>query len=267
MKNKVSAPGKLIISGEHAVVYGFPALVAAVNRRLYIENGKITSEIPIGAGMGSSAAFAVAKSAVKAGKPDLEKINELAYKMEKIQHGSPSGVDNTVSTYGGFIWYRKEAEGLKTFKQVKPEIKFPEIYLINTGKPKESTKEMVRHVADAKVLRESYIDTVFKNIEKVTREFLKVLLNESKADFGDLIRENERLLEALDVVSPSTKKLIKTIEKSGGAAKISGAGGLKDASGIIIAYHKKTEILKEFAKSSKLELMKVKLGEEGVKFE
>ena len=93
-KLKFSAPGKLIISGEHAVVYGYPALVTAIDRRLSIEGSgkddKITSDIPIGAGMGSSAAFAVATSALRIKKIDLPKINELAYKLEKKHHGSRS---------------------------------------------------------------------------------------------------------------------------------------------------------------------------------
>ena len=115
---RVSAPAKLILSGEHAVTYGNSAILVAINKRLTAsrsQNGKIeiTSEIPIGAGMGSSAAFSVATSAVKLGKIDLEKINEMAYKMEKKFHGNPSGADNTICTYGGFLWYRKENENFK----------------------------------------------------------------------------------------------------------------------------------------------------------
>lgn len=101
---KVSVPGKLILSGEHAVVYGYPAIATAINLRLTATRaGKIESDIPIGAGMGSSAAFAVALSAFKVGELNLEKINKFAYKLEKGLHGNPSGVDNTIVTYGGFL--------------------------------------------------------------------------------------------------------------------------------------------------------------------
>lgn len=265
--SKVSAPGKLILSGEHAVVYSHPALSMAVGRRLYIKNGKITSNIPIGAGMGSSAAFAVAKSALRVGTLDREKINEMAYKMEIIRHGKPSGADNTVVTYGGFLWYRKETENFKTFKMIIPKRKLPKVYLLNTGKPEESTKEMVKFVADRLLGRKSYFDSVFGSIERVTRNFLGYLTGDNNLELGSLIRENEALLERLGVVSVSTKKIIRKIEKLGGAAKISGAGGIKKASGIIMIYHKDPEKLLKFAKKNNLNLFSVKMGEEGVRIE
>jgi len=179
---EVSAPGKIILSGEHAVVYGKPAILAAINRRLFVsfrqsskneiitsESPKlaefardfvlktfgkakeklrieISSEIPIGCGMGSSAALAVATTAglfKYLNKPfNKEKINEIAYEIEKKQHGNPSGGDNTISTYGGFLWYRKETEFLKLFEKLK-FVRLPEFVLINTGRPMETTGEMV----------------------------------------------------------------------------------------------------------------------------
>ncbi len=266
--NRVSAPAKLILSGEHAVVYGYPAIATAVNLRLCINShGEIVSNIPIGAGMGSSAAFAVAKSALKIGKLDLENINKSAYEMEKIQHRNPSGVDNTVSTYGGFLWYRKESENFKTFKNFIPDKTVPEMFLINTGKPLETTGQMVKLVADAQISRKSYFDRVFREIEMVTKEMLGVLVGDKNSDFGELISSNERLLEKIGVVSHSTRKLIIEIEKIGGAAKISGAGGKSGASGILIVYHKDSEKLKKFAKTNNLALSSIKLGEKGVRFE
>ena len=152
---KVSAPGKIILSGEHAVVYGYPAILAAIDRRLSVEVGKgktpenfldnkkllefalseinknlgkrknisyrikIDSQIPIGCGMGSSAAFAVALSAAVLryyDKPwNLEKINEIAYGIEKKQHNNPSGGDNTISAYGAFFYIAKKQRPLKFF--------------------------------------------------------------------------------------------------------------------------------------------------------
>lgn len=263
-----SAPGKVILSGEHAVVYGYPAIATAINLRLTAKkSGEIKSDIPIGVGMGSSAAFAVATSAVRIGKMDLEKINEMAYKMEKLRHGNPSGVDNTVVTYGGFLWYRKESEGFKTFKQIETKAKLPKLFLLNSGKPAESTKEMVTIVAELYKRRKSSTEEIFRQIEVVTKGFLKLLLNDDGYELGRLIKENEKLLERLGVVSNKTKQMIRIIEKEGGSAKISGAGGFKDGSGMVIIYYKDIEKLSLIAKKHSFDIFPVKLGEGGIKIE
>lgn len=305
---KVSAPGKIILSGEHAVVYGYPAILAAVDRRLFVEvkkskagfeiipqeggtlgryalekikgnlkvkdlrglKIKIDSQIPIGCGMGSSAAFAVAITAAifeflrKPWKP--EKINEIAYEIEKKQHGNPSGGDNTISTYGGFLWYRKESEGLKIFRPLEVK-ELPDFFLINTGKPKENTGEMVTMVKNLYLKFPTRIEELFRKMETVTKEFLRFLLKEESSDLKELIMANEKLLESLGVVSLKTRQLIQKIEKIGGAAKISGAGGVKKGSGIILAYHKDPQFLLNFTQKENLDIFKVKLGVEGVRKE
>ena len=245
-----SAPGKIILSGEHAVVYGYPALVAAVDlyAKVRIEKDKsnlgvyplmakdivmktlrnterfldtkftklkinLGSEIPIGSGMGSSAAVSVCVAAalmkLARWKVDLEKINEIAYETEKYYHGNPSGVDPAISTYGGFLWYRKETNKFKTFSKIKPKIAIPEVILINTGKPRENTKEMVTYVAEKFSRNSRRTENIFKNIEKNTRSFLKFFLQEETVSLIELIRENERYLEELGVVSDYTIDLIK----------------------------------------------------------
>lgn len=77
---------------------------------------KVESEIPLGAGLGSSAALSVCLSAglqaikyrkSELGKEALEKICQLAFLSEKILHGRPSGIDNTASTYGGFVHFKQ----------------------------------------------------------------------------------------------------------------------------------------------------------------
>lgn len=78
----------------------------------------LSSELPLGSGLGSSAAFCVALSAAILalsdsvtmefshqgwqvfGENELELVNKWAFEGEKIIHGKPSGIDNTVSTYG-----------------------------------------------------------------------------------------------------------------------------------------------------------------------
>ena len=82
-----------------------------------------------------------------------------------------------------------------------------------------------------------------------------------------MVKYNEELLEKLDVVSPTTKNIIRKIEKIGGAAKITGAGGKKESSGMVIVYHNDSDKLLKFAKDNKLDLFSVKIGEEGVRIE
>jgi mevalonate kinase len=272
---KVSAPGKVILSGEHAVVYGHPALLTAVSRRLSIarERGKkrlIDSNIPIGCGMGSSAAYAVALSALKlkldGKKWDLQRINNEAYKMEKKQHGNPSGGDNTVVTYGGFLWYRKEIESFKIFSTVKITRKLPEFFIIDTGRPKETTKEMIQFIGEKRTKNPRAVNNIFREIEEITRAFLK-FLTIGGGDLSELIRENQTLLEKLGVVSNFTSSIAKEISKIGGAAKISGAGGRKLSSGILLVHHLDTSKLLHFAKRRNLKIFSVKLGEEGVRID
>lgn len=250
-KIRVSAPGKLILSGEHAVVYGYPAILAAVDKRLMVdERGVVESLIPMGVGMGSSAALSVATAAaeriLKGKKWDLEDINNQAYQLEKKYHGNPSGGDNTIVTYGGFLWYRKEISDFKIFTQINSKIKLPKFFLINSGSPEETTGEMI--------------------MEKITREFLKTLIDGS-GRWGELIRDNEKCLESLGVVSKSCQDLIREIEKVGGAAKISGAGGRSTGSGLVLSYHQDPKKLEAFFKIKGLKVFNVKLGEEGVRIE
>lgn len=305
---KVSAPGKIILSGEHAVVYGCPAILTAINRRLtvlvtpFFKNKiitpeppalakfardfvlktlskpkeklkiKISSEIPVGCGMGSSAALAVAMTTALFKffnqSFDKEKINEIAYEIEKKQHGNPSGGDNTIVTYGGFLWYRKEAEFLKLFKPLNFNLeRLPSFVLINTGRPVETTGEMVASVGKLYERNPRQTEEIFNEIEKTTKQLLIAFRQVDNKAVGEAIRENERLLEELEIVSDSAKKIIREIEQEGGVAKICGAGGIKKGSGIILAFHPEKKLPFAIARKRNLPAFEVKLGEEGVRVE
>ena len=301
---KASAPGKIILSGEHSVVYGYPALLSAIDYRLLVILRKINqkkdiiltsesddlvryglrklkfllkeekkslkiqieSEIPVSRGMGSSAALAVAlagailKQAKKAFT--AEELNRYAYEIEKKQHGNPSGADNSASLYGGFLFFQRQKEGQDLFRQLKPKRK-PRILLIDSGRKAESTGEMVGLVKDYLGKYPRKIKKVIKNIGEVTFLFLEFLIEGKDHSFKELIRENERLLEELGVVSPRAKEIVRKIEKIGGVAKISGSGGKKAGSGILIAHHENLAVLSNFAKRENLFAYKVKLGERG----
>jgi mevalonate kinase len=303
-KVEVSAPGKIILTGEHSVVYNKPAVLAAIDLRLFLSieetrgknqvlscepNGlinygvdklktyynlncplkiNVSSEIPIGCGLGSSAALSTALSGAFrkfAGYQwNLEKINDLAYEIEKKQHGNPSGADNTVSTYGGFIYYRKRKT--PRFSHLKVDKELP-LLVLNTGRPDESTEEMVTLVRKLFDNTPRRVKKILKRMEGVTEHFLEFLSGREKISIRKMIKENEMLLEKLGVVSPSVMRLIRKIESIGGAAKITGAGGFCQGSGMILAYHQQPDKIKDCAKKESLEAFFVKLGEEGLRDE
>jgi len=257
----VSAPGKIHLMGEHAVVYGKPALLTAIDKRLYVRiknyvppqrdpasGGKlgitsrlsgispqnagnkenvvikssendslirktievfksinkltklppmeisVTSQIPVGSGLGSSAALAVALSGAllkfiyNIWNPS--KINELAYQFEKIQHGSPSGADNSIATMGGIIWYRKEFEFLKSIWSLPiRSYKFPGLILINSGKPRESTADMVKNVALRYKIKKKYLDNLFNDQESLSKKLLLALKSDDRKEFCIAIKK------------------------------------------------------------------------------
>jgi mevalonate kinase len=263
----VSAPGKVILFGEHAVVYGKPAIAAAINKRIYVKSrlidsgsgiqisseGKtestieyvkhaielvigtkrmkkqgidvtIGSELPVGGGLGSSAALSVAtiKSVSTLFGMDLEEeeIAKLGREAESKVQGASSGIDPFVSTYGGAIYYR---DGRFDRQQINPL----SIVIGYTGSP-SSTKNMISNVSH---LREKYpkiIDHIFDVIGDIS-ERSKIILEEdnlNENELGDLMNLNNGLLEALGVSSFSLSNLVNAALLAGAfGAKITGAGG------------------------------------------
>lgn len=307
----VSAPGKLHLAGEHAVVYGKPAIVVATSLRLYVTLGAsakgtflserrnhdayldaivrvfekkhgltvskdidigIHSAIPVGSGMGSSAALAVAligALSVWHGFPwNVQTINDLSYQAEKTKHNTSSGSDPAIAAHGGILWYRKELEFLKTlwllpFKVPKT---FAPFVLINTGRA-ESTGDLVSYAGEKKKQNERAFAILLHEIEEVTKRAAQSIHDENEQGFRDAVKTNEALLERMGVVSALAKDCIRDIEKAGGVAKISGAGGRVEGSGIIIAIHDVPGRIVKIAKLYGHPAFQVILGGEGVKME
>jgi len=280
-----SAPGKVIISGEHSVVYGKPALVCAIDKRLSITfspsqktehkdsifpileksvvdflNKKkepfkkagytysVRSSIPMGRGLGSSAAYC---ACIAAGLLELftgrewskDDINVCSYQMEKYFHKNSSGVDTTTSVMGGLIYYRKEFEFLKTISSLT--IKIPKniidsLLLIDTGTPTETTGEMVQSVGVLYNEDSDKMESILNEIEKTTKRIIVSLMKEDSSFLKDNIQSNQVLLEKIGVVSDKTKRLLFQLQNVG-VGKITGAGGKKDASGYVLFYTEKMD--------------------------
>jgi mevalonate kinase len=145
-------------------------LVSADDENVTTEVIVRSDRLPVGAGLGSSAAFGVASAAAlwqlsqysttsngesndKPTKEDLNVINQLALYSETLVHGTPSGLDNTVSTFGGAVCYTKDIlhqtvtlEPLwSPSSSSKEEEQLLHILLTNTHVPR-STKKLVSHV-------------------------------------------------------------------------------------------------------------------------
>lgn len=307
----VSAPGKIHLMGEHAVVYGKPALLAAVNKRLSVHMSpsdqesitieapeavdfiryaidivdrehqltpvpyafSVTSQIPFGYHLGSSAALAVATVGAylyfrkKLWNP-IE-INKLAYEVEKKQHGNPSGGDNTAVTFGGFLWFRKELEFLKSLWQLPLRLSptLQHLYLVNTGKPEETTGEMVALVKSKNQKSKSKMSDIFNVNEECTRNIAVAIKNNDEQLFLESMKQGEQTLEAMGVVSEYVTPYIRSVESSGGAAKILGGGGKKKAVGYLLVYHHDLEQMERLAQHYGWTVESVVLGEEGVRLE
>ncbi len=302
------APAKVILSGEHAVVYGKPALVSAIDKKLTFSlsqakkikdqsldfiaqivkkflikkqvkffdkpySFKIQSEIPLGRGLGSSAALSVAAVTAflkfySGKKFEKEEINNLAYEAEKKFHQNPSGVDNTISCFGGLIFYRKEFEFLKNISLLNFKIpkKIEEnLFLIDSGRPAESTREMVEWVKEKYNKKQTLVDELLARIEKTTKKMTVSLIKEDVELFSQMMIENEIYLEILGVVSKKTKKLLEKLQ-SFGVGKITGAGGRKEGSGFILFFSFEKKGLIEFLEKNRIDFFSFKQNFEGVKF-
>lgn len=234
----------------------------------------IKSDIPVGSGMGSSAALSVsiAGAVYLLFNKNLDKeiINEIAYLAEQKKHGLPSGGDNSASCFGGLVWYRKEATELKIIQPIPFSLSKKlanNFTIIHTGTPNETTGEMVSLVRALYQKDPINTNLIFASQEKLTRELLTAIKNSDDTLMIHIIRVGENNLEKLGVVSNFAKSIIKEIEKAGGAAKICGGGGKTKGTGVILAYHKSPAILNKISLHLKLESSKIALGEEGLKQE
>jgi mevalonate kinase len=230
---------------------------------------KIQSQLPIISGFGSSAYVA---AAVIGGVGLLfdrhwnqEELNNLVYEIEKIMHGKPSGGDSTVVINGGFIKFQKINEKFK-FKQLTVERDvIPKALLINSGIAAESTAEMVSKVTEGLRVDHAKFKGLIDKMGRLSEMFVDSL-EDGRFEL-EVINENQRLLEELGVVGRRARKMIQLIKSEGGAAKISGGGGVEEGSGVLIAFHNDVEKLGKLITKKGWESFNTELGGEGWQIE
>ncbi|KAJ7973377.1 Mevalonate kinase [Quillaja saponaria] len=205
----------------------------------------VTSELPIGSGLGSSAAYCVALSAALLafsdsvsldvnhrgwllfGEKELELVNKWAFEGEKIIHGKPSGIDNTVSTYGNMIKF-------KSGSLTRIKTNMPLKMLITNTKVGRNTKSLVAGVSERNLRHPDAMAFVFRAVDSISKELSTVIQSptlddlsttEKEEKIGELMEMNQGLLQSMGVSHDSIETVLRTTLKYKLASKLTGAGG------------------------------------------
>jgi mevalonate kinase len=185
--------------------------------------------LPGFSGLGASAASSVAIARAIAEELSMklsnEEVNQIAYEAEKAYAGNPSGIDNTAATYGGLMWFRKNLGGRQASVE-RLSVSMPvEILIGSTGKV-ANTKAMVAGVAERKNKYPEIYDPIFKKAEKLAYAGRKALESYDLEMVGELMNENHRLLQEIEVSSIELDLLVDIARKNGAfGAKLTGGGG------------------------------------------
>ncbi len=277
-----TAPAKAILLGEHAVVYGQPAIAvpviqakarAIVTARPDRPQGwvgvqapdiglettladlpenhpfsriilgvleatetprspactvRITSTIPIASGLGSGAAISVAIIRALSeflGRPmPNDEVSELAFEVEKLHHGTPSGIDNTVITYKKPVYFIKskhDARGqIHTLKVSRPFT----LVIGDSGVP-SPTASTVGDVRKAWLENKELYERLFESTGDLVKSARSAIEHGDIPQLGQLMDKNQVLLEKMGVSSPELERLIQAAHQAGAmGAKLSGGG-------------------------------------------
>ncbi len=274
-----SAPGKIILFGEHAVVYGRPAIAAPVSqvratavvtpnegegvriiapdldadflldeadqsdalvatmRQIQTAAGlarlpnltvTVRSDIPIASGLGSGAAITAAVIRAVAGQLGLarlatdEWVSGLTYEVEKIHHGTPSGIDNTVVAYEKPVYFVRQQPRniIETFKVKRPL----RLLVADTG-VRSSTKIAVGDVRRHWEAAPIQFEALFDGCGRIAAAARTAIEAGDVTAIGRLMTENQRLLVEMTVSSPELDALVAAALRAGAlGAKLSGAG-------------------------------------------
>jgi len=272
-----TAPGKIILFGEHAVVYGRPAIAVPVTqvrarvvvsanplapsgqvrvlapdinlradlhdlpddqplkRALHLtlaELGlprapactvQVSSSIPLAAGLGSGAAVSVALirafTAFLGRQIDNERVSALAFEVEKLHHGTPSGVDNTVVTYARPVYFVRG--------QTIETLHVPTAFQIVIGDTGIScpTAKAVGDVRNHWLAAPQAYETLFDAVGELVQQARRAIEQGQPERLGPLMNENQRLLAEMGVSSPELEHLVEAARSAGAlGAKLSGGG-------------------------------------------
>jgi mevalonate kinase len=269
------AAGKVILFGEHAVVYGQPAIavpVTQVRAQARVEPGPegqgivvaapdlerrvvvreagdddplativrqtlraigcsldpdltltVTSTVPIARGMGSGAAVSTAVVRALAGHfrrwLPSQAVSDLVYQAERIYHGMPSGIDNTVIAFEKPVYFIRDLVR-QVFWLGSPLV----LAIADTGL-ESSTREVVLDLRRRYEVESEFYETLFGRVGQISTAAKGLMEHGDLQRLGELMDENHTLLQAIGVSCPALDRLV-LAARDGGAlgAKMSGAG-------------------------------------------
>jgi mevalonate kinase len=186
-------------------------------------NIKITSSIPVASGLGSGAAVSVALiralSSTVYGPLSDEQVNALAYDIEKLHHGTPSGIDNTVITYARPVYFVR-GQPIETF-----QVAHSFTLVIGDTGVSAPTKESVGDVRKLWEADQSRWEQVFAKVGAIVGQARKAIEMGETSLLGPLMDENHALLQEMTVSSPELDRLVLAAKTAGAeGAKLSGGG-------------------------------------------
>lgn len=252
-------PGKVILLGEHGVVYGHPALAGPISRgvrataepadstQLEVPEGLsaaqrealerafaraarrakhpavsvcLESDIPPSMGLGSSGALSVAVARVLLPpRAPGASVEQLALEMEKEFHGTPSGVDHTTSARGDLVLFQR---GKASVIRAPKPVKI----LIAFAGARPSTRQTVGALRERQRRWPARYRRLFVEIGAVVREGARAIRAGELEALGDAMNVNQGLLNALGLSSPPIEALVHRLRALGAyGAKLTGAGG------------------------------------------
>jgi len=179
-------------------------------------------------GIGASAASSVAIARALNDEYSLglndKQINEAAYEGERGYHGTPSGIDNTASTYGGLVWFTRDLKGgTPKFEALK--LKRPVHMVIASTGLTASTKEVVGDVKRKKDEDPDWFKELSSEYDELVHEGRDALIQLDLAKVGNLMNRNHELLQEMTVSCRELDSLVEIARKSGASgAKMTGTG-------------------------------------------
>lgn len=260
--------GKVILLGEHGVVYGHPALAAPLSwgvtatalpaktcrleitgtvkgpgkrllmsafDRVAVASGKpkvkihLESDLPVSMGLGSSAAVSVACTralfAAAGRNPSDAEVTRVAYQMETVFHGNPSGVDPACSAHRKLIHYWKSPRAAvgKVREVSSPR---PIKLLVALVGPRGSTASAVAQLRARLSRWRARYQRILDQIGQLADEGESAIKRGDLQTLGDAMNINQGLLNSMQLSSPPIESMVDRLRREGAlGAKLTGAGG------------------------------------------